>query len=165
MIAAVHEHGRFAAAACLGGRHRLTGALLKREAYALTDQPTVSGWVACLLLVIGGIGIVVVIAYPESIGDLVAYAWGGMGAALGPVTILALFWRRFNFQGALASILVGTVVASIWAFSDGGPSGMWDMQPATPGFIIATVVAVAVTLATPPPSPEVIDLFDRVNAR
>ena len=39
------------------------------------------------------------------------------------------------------------------------------MQLATPGFIIATVVAVAVTLLTPPPSPEVIDLFDRVNAR
>ena len=39
------------------------------------------------------------------------------------------------------------------------------MQPATPGFIIATVVAVAVTLATPPPSREVIDLFDGVNAR
>ena len=39
------------------------------------------------------------------------------------------------------------------------------MQPATPGFIIATVVAVAVTLATPPPSPEVVELFDRVNAR
>ena len=88
-----------------------------------------------------------------------------MGAAFGPVTILALFWRRFNFQGALASIAAGTVVASIWAFSEGGPSGMWDMQPATPGFIVASVVAVVVTLATPPPGREVTDLFDRVNAR
>ena len=138
--------------------------LLKRVAYALTENRRV--WLSrLLLLVIGGIGIVVAVAYPESIGDLVAYAWGGMGAAFGPVTILALFWRRFNFQGALASILVGTVVASIWAFSDGGPSGMWDMQPATPGFVIATVVAVAVTLFTPKPSREVVELFDRVNAR
>ena len=86
-----------------------------------------------------------------------------MGAAFGPVTILALFWRRFNVQGAFASILAGTVVASLWAFSNGGPSGMWDMQPATPGFILATVVAVVVTLLTPPPPREVVDLFDEVN--
>ncbi len=136
--------------------------LLKRLAYALSENRRV--WLGRLLLiVIGGIGIVVAIAFPESIGDLVAYAWGGMGAAFGPVTILALFWRRFNVQGAFASILVGTVVASLWAFSDGGPSGMWDMQPATPGFILATVVAVVVTLLTPPPPREVVDLFDKVN--
>lgn len=138
--------------------------LLKRVAYALTENRRV--WLGRLLLVvIGGIGVLVAVYFPDSIGDLVAYAWGGMGAAFGPVTILALFWRRFNVQGAFASIVVGIVVASIWAFSDGGPSGMWDMQPATPGFIVATVVAVAVTLLTPEPSREVVDLFDRVNAR
>ena len=137
---------------------------LKRVAYALSENRRV--WLGRLMLVvIGGIGIVVAIAFPDSIGDLVAYAWGGMGAAFGPVTILALFWRRFNFQGALASVIVGTVVASVWAFSDGGPSGMWNMQPATPGFILASVTAVVVTLATPPPSREVVDLFDRANAR
>ena len=138
--------------------------LLKRVAYALTENRRV--WLGRLLLVvIGGIGVLVAVYFPDSIGDLVAYAWGGMGAGFGPVTLLALFWRRFNVQGAFASIVVGTVVASIWAFSGGGPSGMWDMQPATPGFIVATVVAVAVTLLTPAPSREVVDLFDRVNAR
>ncbi|MCY3611016.1 MAG: sodium/proline symporter [Gemmatimonadetes bacterium] len=138
--------------------------VLKRIAYAISENRRV--WLGRLLLVIiGGVGVLVSVYFPGSINELVAYAWGGMGAAFGPVTILALFWRRFNFPGALASIVVGTVVASIWAFSDGGPSGMWDMQPATPGFILASVVAVVVTLVTPPPSREVVDLFDRVNAR
>lgn len=87
-----------------------------------------------------------------------------MGAAFGPVTILALFWRRFNLWGATASIVMGTVVASIWAFLDGGASGIWDIQPATQGFLIATSVAVAVSLLTPKPSKEIVDLFDKVNS-
>ena len=136
---------------------------IKRVAYAITANARV--WLGRLLLVIiGGISAVIAIVYPESIFELVSYAWGGMGAAFGPVTILALFWRRFNFWGAAASILAGTAVASVWGFLDGGPSGMWDIQPATPGFLIATFVAVVISLLTPKPSREVVHLFDRVNA-
>ena len=36
-----------------------------------------------------------------------------MGAAFGPVTILALYWRRFNFWGAMASIIVGAATVTI----------------------------------------------------
>ncbi len=46
----------------------------------------------------------------------------------------------------------------------GGPFGLWDLQPATPGFLIAMPVAVVVSLLTPPPSSEVVMLFDKVNA-
>ena len=136
---------------------------VKRVAYGITANARV--WLGRLLLVvIGSIAAAVSILYPESIFDLVSYAWGGMGAALGPVTILALYWRRFNFWGATASILAGTAVASLWGYLDGGPSGMWDIQPATPGFLIAMSVAVAVSLLTPKPSREVVSLFDRVNS-
>ena len=55
-----------------------------------------------LLVIIGGAAAVFSILHPESVLDLVTYAWGGMGAAFGPVTILALYWRRFNVWGALA---------------------------------------------------------------
>lgn len=58
-----------------------------------------------LLLLIGGVARYLAIVAPDSIASLVAYAWGGMGAAFGPVIILALYWRRFNFAGALASIV------------------------------------------------------------
>ena len=42
-------------------------------------------------------------------------------------------------------------------------SGLWSIQPATPGFLIATPAAVLVTLLTPLPAREMVDLFDRVN--
>lgn len=131
-------------------------------AYRVTGNARV--WLGRLLLLIIGIGAAVIsVYYPGSISHLVSYAWGGMGAAFGPATLLALYWRRFNVWGALASILAGTVAASVWALLDGGPSGVWDIQPATPGFIIATVAAVTATWITPPPSTEVVALFDKVN--
>ncbi len=136
---------------------------MRRVTYGVAANARV--WLGRLLLVvIGGIAAAVSILYPESIFDLVSYAWGGMGAAFGPVMILALFWRRFNFWGAAASIVAGTAVASVWWYLSGGPSGLWDIQPATPGFLAAMLVAVAVSLLTPKPSREVVNLFDRVNS-
>ncbi len=136
---------------------------IKSFAYGITANARV--WLGRLLLVvIGCIAAAISILYPESIFDLVSYAWGGMGAAFGPVMILALFWRRFNFRGAAASILTGTAVATFWAYLDGGPSGLWDIQPATPGLLIATLVAIVVSLLTRKPSREVVALFDKVNS-
>jgi sodium/proline symporter len=87
-----------------------------------------------------------------------------MGAAFGPVTLLALYWRRFNAWGAAASIVAGTATASASALLDGGPSGIWDIEPATPGFAIASAAALIVTGLTPSPLVEVVRLFDRVNS-
>ena len=102
--------------------------------------------------------------FSDSIFNLVSYAWGGMGAAFGPVMILGLYWRRFNAWGAGTAVVIGTLAATLWQVLSGGPGGMWDIAPATPAFVIAMVSAIAATLATPPPSQPVVDLFDRVNA-
>ena len=117
------------------------------------------------LLAIGGIAGALAIISADSILNLVAYAWGGMGAAFGPAIILALYWRRFNYWGALSSTVAGAATVSIWQFTSGGPWGMFDMQISTvPGFAAATITAVVVTLLTSPPSVEVTEQFDRVNA-
>ena len=135
-------------------------AYAKRYVYVLGAFIRV--WLGRLMLVVVGIiAALLSILQPESVFNLVAYAWGGMGAAFGPVTVLALYWRRFNFWGALASIVTGTVVASLWGYFSGGPGGIMDIQPATPGFLIAILAAVAVTLVTSKPSEEVVELFDR----
>ena len=78
--------------------------------------------------------------------------------------ILGLYWRRFNAWGAGTAVVVGTLAATLWQLLSGGPGGVWDISPATPAFLIATVTAIAATLATPPPSQPVVELFDRVNA-
>ena len=136
--------------------------IIKDVTYRMSGDARV--WLGrALLIAIGAVSALVSIFYPGSISNLVSYAWGGMGAAFGPVTLLALYWRRFNMWGAAASIIVGTVAASMWAMLHGGPSGIWDIQPATPGFVIASLAAVVVAGLTPQPMAEVVRLFDSVN--
>ena len=118
-----------------------------------------------MLLLIGAVAATSAMLAPDSIASLVGFAWGGMGAAFGPALILALYWRRFNFWGALSSMVAGTLVAAVWQIWDGGPFDLFDMAiAATPGFIVATAVAVGVTLLTSKPTERVVSTFDRVTA-
>ena len=156
--------------------------LMRRLADSLRTNARV--WLGrAMLFVVGGVAALLSIYHPDSVFNLVSLAWGGMGAAFGPATLLALYWRRFNFWGALTSITVGTAVATLWWYlplgaEAGAPIGaldglwdlmkpqesaIWSMQPATPGFLLATPAAVLVTLLTPPPGREVSELFEQVN--
>ena len=137
--------------------------LLKRVSMRLAANARV--WMGRgMLLAIGMVSAILSIWFPDSIFDLVSYAWGGMGAAFGPVMILGLYWRRFNAWGAGTAVVAGTLAATLWQFLSGGPGGVWDIAPATPAFIISMATATAATLLTPPPTQAVLDLFDRVNA-
>ena len=92
-----------------------------------------------------------------SIMDLVSNAWGMFGAAFGPAILLSLFWKRFNFQGAVAGIVVGAVVDGLWlAFL--ASTGIYEIIP---GFAAGLLAAVTVSLATPAPGKDVEALFDR----
>ena len=83
--------------------------------------------------------------------------WGVFGAAFGPVIMLSLFWKRFNFQGAVAGILVGAVVDILWlAFLSG--TGVYEIIP---GFACGLIAALAVSYLTPAPGKDVEALFDR----
>ncbi len=156
--------------------------LIKRFTDALRTDARV--WVGrFMLFVVGAIAAILSIQHPDSVFNLVSLAWGGMGAAFGPATLLALYWRRFNFWGALTAMTSGTLVATVWwvlplgaeasapfALLDGAwdamkadAGGLWTIQPATPGVLFAVPAAVLVTLLTPPPPSEITEVFDRVN--
>ena len=92
-----------------------------------------------------------------TIMGLVENAWGVFGAAFGPVILLSLFWRRLNFEGALAGIITGAAVDILWLAVLSG-TGIYEIVP---GFILGGAAAVLVSLYTKAPSKEVEDLFDR----
>ena len=116
-------------------------------------------WVGrCVVLLITIIALIVA-ANPKSgtIMGLVENAWGVFGAAFGPVILLSLYWKRLNFAGALAGIIVGAGVDILWlAFL--GELGIYEIVP---GFILGGIAAYLVSIMTPEPSREVEDLFDR----
>ncbi len=92
-----------------------------------------------------------------SIMDLVSNAWGIFGAAFGPAILLSLFWKRFNFAGAVAGIVVGAVVDILWLVCLAS-TGIYEIIP---GFIASVIAAVIVTICTAKPSAEVDELFDK----
>ncbi len=83
--------------------------------------------------------------------DLVSYAWGGFGAAFGPVIILSLYWPRMNRNGALAGMIVGAITVIVWKQLSGG---LFDVYEILPGFILATGAIVAGSILTEGPSAE-----------
>lgn len=94
-----------------------------------------------------------------SIMALVSNAWGIFGAAFGPAIMLSLFWKRFNFKGAVAGIITGAAVDILWyAFLTS--TGIYELLP---GFVFGLIAAVVVTLCTNEPSKEVYELFDKAE--
>mgnify|MGYP000634729900 CR=1 FL=1 len=94
-----------------------------------------------------------------SIMALVSNAWGIFGAAFGPAIMLSLFWKRFNFKGAVAGIITGAAVDILWyAFLTS--TGIYELLP---GFVFGLIAAVVVTLCTNEPSKEVYELFDKAQ--
>ena len=93
----------------------------------------------------------------QAIMNMVENAWGIFGAAFGPVVLLSLFWRRFNYAGACAGVIVGAVVDIFWLMSLSG-TGVYELLP---GFVAGAAAAVIVTLVTPEPAKEVTDIYDK----
>ena len=95
-----------------------------------------------------------------TIMGLVENAWGVFGAAFGPTILLSLFWKRFNFAGAVAGIVVGAAVDIGW-FAFLSSTGIYEIIP---GFFASAVAAVVVSLLTKKPDAEVEALYDRAVA-
>ena len=79
---------------------------------------------------------------------LVAYAWAGFGAAFGPVVVLSVLWKRMTRNGAIAGILAGAVTVLLWKQTG---SALYEIVP---GFIVATLAIVVVSLLGRAPSPQ-----------
>lgn len=84
----------------------------------------------------------------SSILDLVSYAWGGFGAAFGPVILLSLFWPSMNRNGAIAGLAAGALTVAIWKPLTGGPLGIFDMFEVVPGFVLSLLSVVIVSALT-----------------
>lgn len=115
-------------------------------------------WVGRVVVLAIAVMALVIASNPNagSIMALVSNAWGIFGAAFGPAIMLSLFWKRFNFKGAVAGIVVGAVVDVLW-YIFLSSTGIYELLP---GFALGLAAAVITTLCTQAPSKEVQELFD-----
>jgi len=95
---------------------------------------------------------------PESsVFDLVSYAWAGFGAAFGPAILISLYWKRMNWQGALAGILSGGMTVFVWRNFIKSYINIYELLPA---FVISVLFIIVVSLITKKPDDEIEKEFD-----
>ena len=115
------------------------------------------------VLVIALIGVFIARNPDSSVFQIVSFAWAGFGASFGPLVLLALFWKRSTFQGALCGMVSGGVMVFVWKFLVRPLGGSWNIYELLPAFIIASLFIVVVSLLTPEPEQEIYDEFDKVK--
>ncbi|MBR0405907.1 MAG: sodium/proline symporter [Eggerthellaceae bacterium] len=102
------------------------------------------------------------VAWDENsvIFNVVSYAWAGLGASFGPLTLFALYWRRTNKAGAIAGMVAGAAMVLIWhnlIKPMGGVFGIYELLPA---FLFSCLAIVVFSLITKEPEQAVLDEFD-----
>jgi Na+/proline symporter len=94
---------------------------------------------------------VIALRAPQSIFDLaVQFAFSGY-AALSPLLVAALFWKRSTKWGALA-VALWVAVSVIYTARVPGALAWFGLLPVVPMTMISCLLMVVVSLVTPPPA-------------
>ncbi len=143
-----------------------TGSIASRDLYerflnpAATERQMV-GVSRGLILVIGVVGYFVALVEPPAVFDVVIFATSVLGSAFTPAFVCAVWWRRANTPGAIASMVAGAAVSVGWEV--GALSAWTTVHPMAAGILASTVTIVAVSLATArisPVSPPILAAMD-----
>lgn len=79
---------------------------------------------------------------------LVLFAWAGLGASIGPTSILALYWKGTTKAGIFAGLFTGTAVTLIWYYVPVLKNNLYELVPA---FLLSLLATWAVSKVTRKP--------------
>jgi sodium/proline symporter len=113
------------------------------------------------VLVVSAVAIILSLDQNITVFSIVSNAWAGFGCTFGTVILLGLFWRRMNWQGAVAGIIVGGGVSLGWGMYLTAVTGLYEMVP---GVIANSLAIYLVSRFTAEPEKEVIDMYDEYMA-
>ena len=142
----------------------VTASSVSKDLYATVFKKDTEGsdivWASRITVVIVTVIAIFIALNPSSsVFGLVSCAWGGFGAAFGPLILFALFWRRMTVQGAIAGMLVGGVTDIFWYLQSGG---IFDIYEIIPGFVFSSIAIVGVSLCSKVPREMILE-FDEAR--
>ena len=108
----------------------------------------------------GVVGVVLARDPDSSVFGIVSFAWAGFGGSFGAVVLCALFWKRCNWQGALAGMLCGGLVVFVWKYIISPLGGVFGIYELLPAFLVSLAVCAVVSLVTPAPTEDILAEFD-----
>ncbi|MFW5987811.1 MAG: sodium/proline symporter PutP [bacterium] len=129
--------------------------IIKREASELEKMWVGRGFVILIAI----IAFILALNPDNTVLDLVAYAWAGLGAAFGPPVLFALFSRKTSWQAIFAGMLAGTITLIFWKETGLGA----QLYEIVPGFFINIIIVFAVNKIFKQKNKEIIAEFDEVK--
>jgi sodium/proline symporter len=110
------------------------------------------------VIIISVIALALALRPSDTILRIVAYAWGGFGAAFGPLVLFGLFSKKTGWQSALAGMVMGTVVLIVWK-----QVGLGEyMYEIVPGFIANCLTILLVNIAVGQKDEKILKQFEEV---
>ena len=107
------------------------------------------------IICVSVVGVVLARDPDSSVFGIVSFAWAGFGGAFGAVVLCALFWKRCNWQGALAGMLCGGLMVFVWKYLISPLGGVFGIYELLPAFLFSLAACVVVSLATPAPGADI----------
>jgi len=128
-----------------------TGSIASRDIYERFINPRASerqmvmvsrGLVSAIAVV----GYAVALVEPPTVFRIVIFTTSVLGSAFLPAYVCAVWWRKANTPGALASMVIGSSVAFFWEYL--GLAETTQLAPMLTGVVSSTVTMIIVSLAT-----------------
>lgn len=103
------------------------------------------------IIALAAAAILIALDPASKIFELVEYAWGGFGAAFGPLVLFSLYSDKLKRSGAIASIVTGAVVSIAWRWgvtplAETTGIAVLGVYELVPGFICASIALWTVSL-------------------
>ena len=112
------------------------------------------------IICVSVVGVVLARDPDSSVFGIVSFAWAGFGGSFGAVVLCALFWKRCNWQGALAGMLCGGLMVFVWKYIVSPLGGVFGIYELLPAFLVSLAVCVVVSLVTPAPTEDILAEFE-----
>lgn len=114
-----------------------------------------------IMVICSAIAILIALSDSQTIYWFVLFAFGGLGAAFGPIFILSTYWKGMTKWGAFVGMILGLVITVYWYYTPSLKSIIYELVPA---FILATLVNIVVSKVTSSSKPKNVDaLFDTLT--
>lgn len=140
--------------------HDLIGRFLKRD----MDERTAVKVSRYTILVVAIIGLVFALIRPPGVFEIVVFATSVLGSAFAPAYVCAVWWKKANAPGAIASMIagsVGAIAAQLLGLSDSV-----GLDPMLVGVVLSIIAIIVVSLMTQKSHPvpaEIVEAVEETN--
>lgn len=115
------------------------------------------------IIIVGIIGVTIAVLNPPGIFSLIVDTFSFMGCAFLPGYVCAVWWKKANATGMIASMILGGGVVQIWATLDLAVST--GMHQFFAGIIVSALAMIIGSQFGKPTSPEMCDLMERAKGK